>query len=80
MPLAFSASQQLSLQVIEPADRLPAYLNDEARVVRALLDDRQLVELAPGRYRYTVTRVKVFQLQISRWWSCRPTPERAAWN
>jgi hypothetical protein len=64
MPLAFSASQQLSLQVIEPADRLPAYLNDEARVVRALLDDRQLVELAPGRYRYTVTRVKVFQLQI----------------
>ncbi|MCX5957833.1 MAG: DUF1997 domain-containing protein [Cyanobacteria bacterium] len=64
MPLAFSASQQLSLPTIEPADLLPDYLDDEARVVAALLDDRQLVPLGPGHYLYTVTRVQVFQLQV----------------
>jgi hypothetical protein len=32
--------------------------------VEALLDPRQLEPLGPGRYRYTVTRVQVFQLQI----------------
>jgi len=64
MPLAFRASQQLSLPGIEPADLLPSYLEDEERVVRSLLDARQLEPLGPGRYRYTVTRVQVFQLQI----------------
>jgi hypothetical protein len=64
MPLAFSASQQLNLAEIEPASHLPAYLEDEDRVVRALLDERQLEPLGPGRYRYSVTRVQVFQLQI----------------
>ena len=64
MPLAFRASQQLSLANIEPADLLPAYLDDEARVVEALLDPKQLQPLGPGRFRYTVTRVQVFQLQV----------------
>lgn len=64
MPLVFSASQQLSLPVVEHPQRLPAYLDDERRVVEALLDPRQLEPLGPGRYRYTVTRVQVFQLQI----------------
>ena len=64
MPLAFSAGQQLSLPTIEPAHLLPDYLDDEARVVAALLDARQLVPLGPGHYRYTVTRVQVFQLQV----------------
>lgn len=64
MTLAFSASQQLSLPVVEQAELLPAYLDDEGRVVRALLDERQLEPLGPGRYRYNVTRVQVFQLQI----------------
>jgi hypothetical protein len=64
MPLAFSASQQLSLATIEPANLLPEYLDDEARVVAAILDARQLVPLGPGHYRYTVTRVQVFQLQV----------------
>ena len=64
MPLAFSASQQLSLPTIEPADLLPDYLDDEARVVAALLDSRQLVPLGPGHYLYTVTQVQVFQLQV----------------
>lgn len=64
MPLVFSASQQLTLPVVTNADRLAAYLGDERRVVEALLDPCQLVTLGPGRYRYTVTRVQVFQLQI----------------
>jgi len=64
MPLAFSASQQLQLSVeCEPA-QLAAYLADEDRVVQALLDPSQLERLAPGHYRYTVTRLQVFQLQI----------------
>ena len=64
MPLAFSASQQLSLPIPGNVDRLPDYLDDEERVVRSLLDPHQLEPLGPGRYRYTVTRVQVFQLQI----------------
>ena len=64
MSLAFSASQQLDLPVVSEADRLPAYLDDEQRVVHALLDPSQLEPLGPGRYRYTVSQVKVFQLKI----------------
>lgn len=64
MPLAFSASQQLSLPVDHAAEQLQAYLADEDRVVGALLDPRQLQKLGPGHYRYNVTRVQVFQLQI----------------
>ncbi len=64
MPLAFSARQQLTLPVIQPADLLPAYLDDEGRVVQALLDGRQLEYLGRGRYRYTVTRMQMFQLQF----------------
>ena len=64
MTLAFGASQQLTLPVPEQAERLGTYLADERRVVEALLDPSQLEPLGPGLYRYTVTRVKVFQLQI----------------
>lgn len=64
MPLAFSARQQLCLPTIADSELLPAYLHDESRVVRALLDARQLETLGCGHYRYTVTRVQVFQLQI----------------
>ncbi len=64
MPLAFSACQQLQLPVDHNADRLPAYLNQEDRVVSALLDPSQLEPLGPGHYRYTVTKLQVFQLQI----------------
>jgi hypothetical protein len=64
MPLVFSASQQLTLPVVENAERLPTYLGEERRVVEALLDPRQLVPLGPGHYRYTVTHVQVFQLLI----------------
>ena len=64
MPLAFSASQALQLPVQRQASQLSAYLNDEQRVISALLDPKQLSPLGPGRYRYTVTRLQVFQLQI----------------
>jgi hypothetical protein len=64
MPLAFSASQQLQLSVERDSARLSAYLADEDRVVQALLDPSQLERLTPGHYRYTVTRLQVFQLQI----------------
>jgi hypothetical protein len=64
MPLVFSACQQLSLPVAENAQRLPSYLGEERRVVEALLDPCQLEPLGPGHYRYTVSHVQVFQLQI----------------
>lgn len=64
MPLAFSASQQLQLSVNHDPEHLAGYLADEDRVVKALLDARQLEQLAPGHYRYSVTRLQVFQLQI----------------
>jgi hypothetical protein len=64
MALAFSASQQLQLAVAEQPERLAAYLEQEERVVQALLDPSQLTPLAPGHYRYAVTHLQVFQLQI----------------
>ena len=64
MPLAFRACQQLQLPVDSHADRLPGYLNQEDRVVGALLEPSQLQPLGPGHYRYTVTKLQVFQLQI----------------
>jgi hypothetical protein len=64
MPLAFSASQALQLPVQQHQSALRDYLNDEQRVIGALLDPSQLCQLEQGRYRYTVTRLQVFQLQI----------------
>ena len=64
MPLAFSASQQLQLDVSHQPERLAASLSDQDRVVKALLDPNQLEPLGPGRYRYAVTHLQVFQLQI----------------
>ena len=64
MPLAFCASQRLDLSVSRQAARLPEYLAEEERVLGALLDSRQLTRLGPGRYRYMVTSLQVFQLQV----------------
>jgi len=64
MPLAFSASQQLQLSVSHQPQRLAHYLTQEDRVVKALLNPSQLEPLAPGHYRYAVTHLQVFQLQI----------------
>ena len=64
MPLAFSAGQRLDLPVDHNQQHLAAYLQQEERVVAALLDARQLTKLGPGTYRYTVTSLQVFQLQV----------------
>ena len=64
MPLAFSASQRLDLPVDRNRLHLAAYLQQEERVIGALLDERQLSKLTPGTYRYTVTTLQVFQLQV----------------
>lgn len=64
MPLAFSACQQLNLAVKDHTEHLATYLQQEQRVVQALLDPRQLEPLSPGHYRYTVSQLQVFQLRI----------------
>ena len=64
MPLAFSASQRLDLPVDRNRRHLAAYLQQEERVIGALLDERQLSKLSAGTYRYTVTTLQVFQLQV----------------
>ncbi|MCP9850676.1 DUF1997 domain-containing protein [Cyanobium sp. Morenito 9A2] len=64
MNLTFSASQRLVIPVREQAERLDEYLADEQRIIKALFDPVQLSLLGPGRYRYEVTKLQVFQLQI----------------
>ena len=64
MPLAFEASQKLDLPVKAEAMRLPDYLQEEERVLGALLDSRQLTKVSPGHYSYLVTSLQVFQLQV----------------
>lgn len=64
MPLAFKASQQLDLPVKDNVKRLAAYLLEQHRVVAALLNEKQLTAMGPGRYQYTVTTLQVFQLQV----------------
>ena len=65
MGLAFRASQHLDLPVANQTERLRTYLRHEDRVIKALLDSRQLSRIGPGRYRYTVTTLQMFQLQVS---------------
>ena len=64
MPLTFSAGQRLDLPVDRNQEHLAAYLQQEERVVEALLDARQLTKMRAGTYRYTVTTLQVFQLQV----------------
>ena len=64
MPLAFAASQKLDLTVRKNAERLPNYLQQEGRVLNALLDARQIERLSPGHYRYLLADLQVFQLQV----------------
>ena len=64
MVLAFRAVQSLDLPVPQAADRLQPYLENESRVVGALLSPEQLTALGPGRYRYTVRPLQLFQLHI----------------
>ena len=65
MLLAFDAKQKLKLSVQSNKEYLSNYLLEEERVVGAMLDSRKLVPEGEGKYKYTVTSFKVFQLDIN---------------
>ena len=65
MLLAFDARQKLKLSVKSNKEYLSNYLLEEERVVGAMLDSRKLVHEGEGKYKYTVTSFKVFQLDIN---------------
>jgi len=65
MLLSFDAKQKLKLSVTRNKEYLSKYLLDEERVVWAMLDSKKLVPEGVGRYKYTVTSFKVFQLDIN---------------
>ena len=64
MVLAFRATQSLNLAVRQGTEDLPAYLQEQQRVVGALLSPDQLEPLGEGRYRYSVSPLQLFQLRI----------------
>ncbi len=65
MPLAFDARQKLDLPVKSNSERLPDYLLQQERVVGAMLDSQKLIALGNGKFRYSVTSFKVFQLEVN---------------
>jgi len=65
MLLSFDAKQKLKLSVTRNKEYLSKYLLEEERVVGAMLDSKKLVPVGEGRYKYTVTSFKVFQLDIN---------------
>ena len=65
MLLAFDAKQKLKLSVTRNKEYLSNYLLEEERVVGAMLDSKKLVPEGEGKYKYTVTSFKVFQLDIN---------------
>ena len=65
MLLSFNAKQKLKLSVSRNKEYLSKYLLQEERVVGAMLDSKKLVPEGEGRYKYTVTSFKVFQLDIN---------------
>jgi len=65
MLLSFDAKQKLKLSVTRNKEYLSKYLLEEERVVGAMLDSKKLVPEGVGRYKYTVTSFKVFQLDIN---------------
>ena len=65
MLLSFDAKQKLKLSVTRNKEFLSKYLLEEERVVGAMLDSKKLEPEGVGRYKYTVTSFKVFQLDIN---------------
>ena len=65
MLLSFDAKQKLKLYVTRNKEYLSKYLLKEERVVGAMLDSKKLVSEGGGRYKYTVTSFRVFQLDIN---------------
>ena len=65
MLLSFDAKQKLKLSVTRNKEYLSKYLLEEERVVGAMLDSKKLLPEGEGKYKYTVTSLKVFQLDIN---------------
>jgi len=65
MLLSFNAKQKLKLSVTRNKEYLSNYLLEEERVVGAMLDSKKLEPEGEGKYKYTVTSFKVFQLDIN---------------
>ena len=65
MLLSFDAKQKLKLSVTRNKEYLSKYLFEEERVVGAMLDSKKLVAEVEGKYKYTVTSFKVFELDIN---------------
>ena len=65
MLLSFDAKQKLKLSVSRNKEFLSDYLLEEERVVGAMLDSKKLIPEGKGKYKYTVTSFKVFQLDIN---------------
>ena len=65
MLLSFDAKQKLKLSVTKNKEYLSKYLLEEERVVGAMLDSKKLLPDGEGRFKYTVTSFKVFQLDIN---------------
>ncbi len=65
MLLSFDAKQNLKLSITRNKEYLSKYLLEEERVVGAMLDSKKLVPEGLGRYKYTVTSFRVFQLDIN---------------
>ena len=64
MQLAFNAKQKLKLSVTKNREYLSKYLLEEERVVEQCLTPKIGSE-GEGKYKYTVTSFKVFQLDIN---------------
>ena len=65
MLLSFDAKQKLKLSVKRNKKYLSSYLLEEERVVGAMLDSNKLVPEGEGKYKYTVTSFRVFQLDVN---------------
>ena len=65
MLLAFDAKQKLKLSVARNKEYLSRYLLEEERVVGAMLDPNKLEPEGNGKYKYTVTSFRVFQLDVN---------------
>ena len=65
MLLAFDAKQKLKLSVKTNKEYLSKYLLEEERVVGAMLDPNKLEPEGEGKYKYTVTSFRVFQLDVN---------------
>ena len=65
MLLSFDAKQKLKLSVTRNQEYLSKYLLEEERVVGAMLDPNKLEPEGEGKYKYTVTSFRVFQLDVN---------------